>query len=230
MNTQVKQYGDLNVVEVPGDGPVAMFLHGYGADAYDLAPLANHFNMPAGTRWLFPQAPLEVPVGFGMVGRGWFPIDVAALEKAMQEGSPRDMTRILPDGLLEAQEKVLKCIESAGVSLENLVLGGFSQGAMLSTQITLMGDVPPKGLVILSGTLLNEEAWTKAAPKRKGYGFYQSHGRQDQVLGYPFAQKLEAVLKGAGLVGELQSFEGGHEIPMEVIHGVNNYLQGLNLT
>src|SRR5438552_18316161 len=60
-----------------GDGPVIVLLHGFGAPGDDLVPLAEVFahGLP-GVRWVFPAAPLELPMGFGDA-RAWWMIDMA---------------------------------------------------------------------------------------------------------------------------------------------------------
>ena len=53
-----------------GEGPVVMLLHGFGAPGDDLVPLADVIEAPRGTRWLFPEGPLPLNMGFGD-SRAW---------------------------------------------------------------------------------------------------------------------------------------------------------------
>ena len=51
-------------------------MHGYGANAYDLAWLSAYLDFPAGTRMLFPDGIPGIDMGYsGQQGRAWFPID-----------------------------------------------------------------------------------------------------------------------------------------------------------
>jgi len=52
----------------PDEGPVALFLHGYGSHEQDLAPLARW--LPEGIAWASLRAPIVLPHG----GNAWFPI------------------------------------------------------------------------------------------------------------------------------------------------------------
>ena len=58
-----------------GDGPfpAILALHGWGASAHDLMGLSPFLH---GGRALVlcPQGPIQVPIGSGMVGYGWFPL------------------------------------------------------------------------------------------------------------------------------------------------------------
>ena len=46
-----------------GNGPAVVLLHGYGAPGDDLVVLSDYLDAPAGTRFLFPEAPLPMPLG-----------------------------------------------------------------------------------------------------------------------------------------------------------------------
>lgn len=226
---ELESLGPLRVLRVKGEpsAPTIVLFHGYGASAYDLYPLHEVVPVPPGTNWIFPDGHLEIPIAPGANGKAWFPIDMEALQKAMMMGTFRDFSEITPPGLEEAREKALGMLSALGTPMEEIILGGFSQGAMLSTDITLRNEKNPKGLMILSGTLLNRDIWSDLLKKKGNLTFFQSHGRQDPVLGYQPAKDLNQLLRDAGMVGEFISFPGGHEIPYEVIDGMNRYIKNL---
>jgi phospholipase/carboxylesterase len=228
---QLEELGPLKVARIKGDpnAPTIILFHGYGASAYDLYPLHQVIDAPKGTNWVFPDGHLEIPIGPGYYGKAWFPIDMEALQRAMMTGSFRDFSEITPPGLDLAREKALSMLEALAIPFEKLIIGGFSQGAMLSTDIALRNEKSPRGLSILSGTLLNKDLWVELAAKKSSMTFFQSHGRADPVLGYQPAKDLNQLLRDAGMVGEFVSFPGGHEIPMEVIQGMNRYIKQLGL-
>lgn len=200
-----------------------VLFHGYGADAADLAGLAREIPLERSVRWIFPEAPLELDFG----GRAWFPIDVQELERAQRFGKAVDWSAAEPKGLAEAHQAAGEFLMSLGVPLNRLVLGGFSQGAMLATDLTLSAPEAPLGLVILSGNLIKEKVWRESAPRRAGLPFFQSHGIADPILGFQGAKRLESLLQEGGLEGRLLAFEGGHSIPPEAAESLGRFLQEL---
>jgi phospholipase/carboxylesterase len=203
-----------------GEGPVVVLLHGFGAPGDDLVPLWRTVDVPPEVRWVFPAAPLSLPsMGFGMESRAWWMIDVLALERAMAAGEARDLSGEHPEGLDEARQQVLEMLEALDreLSPSRLVLGGFSQGAMLALEVALHTERELAGLVQLSGTLLNEAEWKPRLGARRGLPVLQSHGRADPLLPFSMAERLRDLLSAAGLDVDFVPFRGGHEIPGTVI-------------
>lgn len=222
-----RRFGQLEALhfEVSEDGPTVVFFHGFGADMTDLAPLAGAIQAPKGTNWVFPNGHLTVPLGGHFEGRAWFPISVTELERSMATGQALDWSAVVPPGLKRARDLAFELIAKLGVPTSRLVLGGFSQGGMLATDVTLHMEERPAGLAILSGTLLNAEEWGRLAKKHAGFSFFQSHGMRDPVLNFAMAERLEKLLLTAGWQGRLQKFDGAHEIPPEVLIQLGAYLR-----
>lgn len=204
-----------------------ILFHGYGADAYDLKSLAEVITPAKPSNWLFPQGILQVPIGPGWSGRAWWNIDLEALQKRQAQGANIDLSDEKPAGLAQARTLALEMIENLKVDWSKITLGGFSQGAMLATDLFLHAPKTPKGLILFSGALINKEEWKPLIPNRAGSRFFISHGTQDPVLPHRSAQQLETLLNSGGMKGGLLSFQGGHEIPMIAINKVNDYLKGL---
>lgn len=223
LEARKRRIGPLDCLEVAGDpqAPTVVLFHGYGADMSDLAPLAGAVQAPKGTNWYFPNGPLSVPLGGHYEGRAWFPIPLAEL----QAGASVDLTERIPPGIKKSRDNARAFLDKLGVAPEKLVIGGFSQGAMLTTDLAMHMETPPAGLALLSGTLVCREEWTRLAPAKAGLRFFQAHGARDQVLSFAHAQALEKLLRGAGWQGQLQRFEGAHEIPSEVLIQLGSFLR-----
>lgn len=204
--------------------PWVILFHGYGADCNDLFPLAEMFPVEKNWNWLFPQGPLEVPIGMGWTGRAWWNLDLEKMQQDSLRGIDRDPGLENPPELPLVREKVLKMIHDLKVPWSDIVLGGFSQGAMLAMDIAFHAKEKPKALIVLSSNLISKEKWKERSANLVGLPFYQSHGTNDSVLTYKNAQKLEGFLKTSGLNGKLSTFNGGHEIPQKVINEVGNFL------
>jgi phospholipase/carboxylesterase len=211
-----------------GDGPFVMLLHGFGAPGDDLVPLADVIDLPRETRWLFPEAPLSLNMGFGD-SRAWWIIDFARIQADRQAGRIRDLSIEVPQGLALARERILTFLNELPRQLQidykKTIIGGFSQGAMLTCDAVLHTGYPFAGLVQLSGNLLAREVWSPLIGKRKGLPVFQSHGMQDDILPHIGAERLRDSLNQAGLAVEWHSFRGGHEIPETVLRGLSAFMR-----
>lgn len=224
----------MKVVEIPGkaSAPTLVCLHGYGANCYDLAGLSEYLRFPEGTRMLFPDGILRLDLGYGAgyEGRAWFPIDWQEIERIRSEGGLRDLSKNSPAGMAEARDFLLRALERLECDPARTVIGGFSQGAMLATEIALHHHDYFAGLLIFSGTLVNRTGWErlahdKFASQAKLLPFYQSHGRHDPILPFPAAERLYELLTKNGGRGVFDAFEGQHEIPATVIASTNQWLR-----
>lgn len=221
-----KRAAGLDVIEVPGDpeGVTILMLHGYGANAFDLLPLYQIYKESPRPTWLFPHAPLEVPIQPGYVGKAWFPIDMEALKMAYYENKPDAASFAFPFDLADPREIVEALLSELNITRSKLVLGGFSQGAILATDLLLHAQEKSKGLLIFSGSLINEEVWTERAATHAGTPFFQSHGIEDPLLPLKRAKDLEELLLKKGLRGQLHLFHGGHEIPQTTLLQARQFL------
>ncbi len=209
-----------------GDGPVVVLMHGYGAPSDDLVGLGGEIPAPAGTRFVFPEAPIELPQM--MDSRAWWNIDMAEFERAQMTGQPRDMTGEVPDGMAEANTRVCSLLdavqEQLGVTGEQIVLGGFSQGAMLAMDVALRSDRKLAGLIVFSGTLLAQQEWLPLMSSRAGLRVVQTHGTMDPILFFGFAERLKDGLKKGGWQCKWVPFHGQHEIPRPALAAVGEML------
>lgn len=210
-----------------GDGPLVVLMHGFGAPGSDLVPLWRELAPPAGTRFAFPEAPLVLDESVD--ARAWWMIDMLKLESALLRGELRDLTRDVPEGLAEARAKVIAMLDALeqelGVDGSRVVLGGFSQGAMLALDVALRTERPLAGLVLLSGTLLAEQEWLPLMPKRAGLAVLQTHGRMDPLLPFSIAERLKEELVRAGLGVRFVAFAGGHELPGGALDALDGFLR-----
>jgi phospholipase/carboxylesterase len=199
-----------------GDGPVVVLLHGFGAPGDDLVGLAESLAAPDGTRFVLPEAPIALGGG----GRAWWPLDRDELRQARLSGQPRDLSDRTPDGLAEARGAVLRFLDETARTLElntsQLVLGGFSQGAMLALDVALHAPEPPAAVVVMSGAPLTLEAWIPRMSRLEGVPVLVTHGRRDTLLSYDATEALVERLGAAGVDVRWAPFPGGHAIPPSV--------------
>ena len=213
--------------------------HGFGASASNLLGLFEEvlYFLPedaAKPAFLFPEAPIDLE-DEGMFGaRAWWRINMAKLMEMSATDSFGDVRDAVPDGIDQARLQLCMCIEACRdqQKWDNLpiVLGGFSQGAMLTVDTALRGTVSPViGLLVFSGALICESLWRKAATERPLHvPVVQSHGREDQVLSIATGRWLNSLLNEIGCTGELAEFHGPHTIPTDALEATAKLLNKLS--
>src|SRR4051812_36922991 len=146
---------------------LCILCHGYGAPGDDLVPIGEHLAGVLGDRvsFAFPEAPLPLPGPAGAFGgRAWWHIEVSRFERALSSGKLEELFDEVPDGMADARKKVREVVDAlatrAKLPMSKIVLGGFSQGAMIATDVALRLEEAPAALAILSGTLLCRPEWT----------------------------------------------------------------------
>ena len=160
--------------------PYVVLLHGYGADAQDLFPLAQAIPTKKKFNYVFPEAPLQIPLGPHWVGRAWWNIDMVRLQNPQAE---HDISRETPAELPTARKLVSDMLRDLKVPTQKIILGGFSQGGMCAFDQILMSGHEFKGLVLLSSALINKvEYKSQLSIKKSPVPYFLSHGEQDPVL------------------------------------------------
>jgi phospholipase/carboxylesterase len=219
----------LPTLEVGSGSRAFILLHGYGGSPNEWVPLTERIRVAKNMRFVFPQAPETAAPDGPAGGRAWWPLDLTSLNR----GEPLpDLSGLRPEGIELSNQKIralLRDLETRlGSSDDPPILGGFSQGAMISADVAFTTDEPLKALVILSGTFVDEAGWTKGMAKRKGLPVFISHGGKDDILQYDIALRLRDAMNRAGLQVSWVPFAGGHEVPTEVVTALNRFLQDLD--
>jgi phospholipase/carboxylesterase len=218
-----------------GDGPLVVLCHGFGAPGEDLVPLFRQLAVPREVRFAFPAAPLDLGATLGQAyrgGRAWWMIDPKSLEEA-QRGVRRDRSHVVPDGLVEARKMVTELLDELGRLLTappaRTILGGFSQGAMVSLDVALRLPHRLAGLCLMSGSIVAVDEWQPLLATQEGVPVVQSHGRADPLLPFDVAERLRDLLRGAGADVRWVEFSGGHTITgtvLDALGGLINEVAG----
>ena len=211
-----------------GTGPVVLLMHGFGAPGDDLAALWQMLDVPENTRFVFPAAPLTLNLGFGE-SRAWWMLDMERLTQQRAQGKWDELTKEIPAGLNTAREQVLRFLNEVetqmNVTPQQIMIGGFSQGAMLACDLVLRAGRSFAGLVLLSGSIIAQDEWVSHIPDHQGLRVFQSHGTDDPLLACTVAQQLRDVFRDGGLDVEWHEFRGGHEIPMHVLEQLGQFIR-----
>ena len=164
------------------EGALVLF-HGRGADEHDLFPLLDLLDPERRLVGATPRGPLSLPPG----GAHWYVV--------REIGFPDKDTFDASYG--RAESWLAAFSEETGVPPERTVLGGFSQGAVMTYALSLGKSRPrPAGLIGLSGFIPTVEGFeldlsTPLPPIAIG------HGTFDPVISVEWSRRAKQQLEDA---------------------------------
>ncbi|MBD2515401.1 alpha/beta hydrolase [Nostoc sp. FACHB-973] len=196
----------INVPTANSQPPAGLIvtLHGWGANAEDVASLLPFINLP-NYQFVLPNAPFPYP--YSPIGRAWYDLRVENMYEGLAEG------RQLLIDLLQSLEG------STGVPLSRTILSGFSQGGAMTLDVG--SKLPLAGLVVMSG-YLHPDAVTAA--KGRISPTVITHGRYDEVVPLQAAWKARETIESLGVAVEYHEFDTGHEIDPQTIEVLRNFV------
>ncbi len=202
-----------------------LFLHGYGANKDDLYPLAALLDPKKQFHWIFPDGifPLHE---FWPGARSWFPIPLAEFEKRQNDPKYFATYEYRHPPELDQSLNALMGLVATLDRERPLVLGGFSQGAMLASHLACL--LPCSKLFLLSAaTIAREELAYRignAGSTLENTEVFQAHGQSDQVLPFSAGERLRDLIERGAPKIQFYPFSGGHEIPPVLISKLAKFL------
>ncbi|BAZ14790.1 phospholipase/carboxylesterase [Calothrix sp. NIES-4071] len=184
-----------------------IMLHGWGANAQDLATLLPYLNL-SDYQFIFPNAPFLYP--YSPSGRAWYDL------------RSENMYKGLPEGREILTQWILSLEGSTEVPLSKTILGGFSQGGAMTLDVGL--KLPVAGLVSMGGywhDITNSDNDNKdffAAPT------LIMHGKQDSVVPLSAAIRACEAIKALGVEVQYEEFDAEHEINIEMLEVLRNFI------
>lgn len=119
-------------------------------------------------------------------------------------------------------------VRELGKGYDQIVVGGFSQGSMVTCDLALHTEQKITALLLLSSNIIAKARWeTAIARKSKAFKVFQSHGQFDNVLPIDGAKELSDFWTENDYSHEYVSFPGGHEIPYPVLENLKKFLASL---
>lgn len=189
-------------------------LHGWGANAADLAGLAPYLKLPH-FAMTFPDAPHAHPQVPG--GRMWYGFpwgyDFRQPHDFDQQADLQTSRQVLKDWLLNLAK-------TSDISLEKTILAGFSQGGAMTLDIG--GQLPLAGQIILSGYghgRLNSPVTPRP--------LMMVHGTFDPVVPIDKAYEARDSLEAQGQAVAFHAVAMGHEILPSVMNTITTFCEDL---
>lgn len=161
-------------------------MHGRGADEHDLAPLLQALDPDGNLLGLLPRGPLALPPG----GRHWYVL--------REVGSPDRETFLETFALLS--DWLDGVLAENEITPNRLVVGGFSQGAVMAYSLGLAAGRPrPAAILAFSGFIPRVDGFELDLDGRTGLPVSISHGSLDPIISVEFAREARTRLEAAGL-------------------------------
>ena len=191
------------VREADGDPAGALvLLHGRGADEHDLLPLLDMLDPQRQLVGVTPRGPLALPPG----GAHWYQV--------FRVGYPD------PDTFFPTYERLTGWFDAflaaRSITPERVVLGGFSQGAVMSYALALgTGRPRPATLLAFSGFIPTVEGFEVDLSDVAGYPVAIGHGTYDPVIEVGFGRAAKEKLEAAGAAVRYRESPMPHTIDPE---------------
>ena len=178
--------------------------HGYGGDGNDISILANYWkNYLPDTIFLCPNAPEKCAVS--SVGYQWFDL----MDQSKQQILTKSLVAEMKLNQLIDEVKVRNNLEA-----NKIILGGFSQGCMISLQTGIKRKDKINSIIGYSGKIIDTEHLSKNIVSRPKV--ILMHGDKDEIVPINFFLEAKEFFIKNNYPVELKSFKNcEHRIPQE---------------
>jgi phospholipase/carboxylesterase len=204
MSLSIKTFisGGLESI-LPGE-PILLFLHGYGADERDLADLRT--QLPT-----MPWVSLRAPERSEFDGFAWYGLD-RALDPSAEDVEP-------------ITEAIWQWIDEMLPADSPLVVFGFSQGALMATQLLRTRPARLAATVIVAGFIYDGEQSADAQLAVNKPKVIYCRGAQDLVVTREAVSRINSWLQ-SHTRAITKSYDAlGHSIDNRVMADIANYLE-----
>jgi phospholipase/carboxylesterase len=184
-----------------------VLLHGRGADEHDLFPLLDVLDPARELDAFTPRGPLSLPPG----GAHWYVVP--------RVGYPDQAT------FAASYAEAAEWLDS--LPYEHIVLGGFSQGAVMSYALGLgIGRPRPAAIAAFSGFIPQVEGWEPDL-ERPLPPVAIGHGTLDPVISVEFGRTARATLEHAGGEVLYREYPLPHTLDPQFLAEVRDWLTSL---
>lgn len=169
---------------------IVVLLHGYGSNARDLVQLGDYIGGDS-RAFVYPTAPIAN-------GRGGFAWATTQSEMDAAQAQLESLVRFVARSYPNAE----------------IAVGGFSQGATLSSRLLTVPDLSVRHLLLYSPSLAVSAA---VIIPGNDVRVLLAHGQQDDRVPFTDSSQLQMLLEQRGIDTNWLPFEGGHSITAEAL-------------
>lgn len=213
---------ELEYIELetsPNPTATVIWLHGLGASGHDFEPVVPELGLPAGAavRFLFPHAPvMPVTINGGMSMPAWYDI------KAM------DLDRVIDTEQLKASaDAVARMIDreiERGISAENIIIAGFSQGGAVAYELGLSYPKRLAGILALSTYFATFDT-VELSPANRAIPINVYHGSFDPVVPEALGRRSVEQLETMGYQPRYETYPMEHSVCLEEVQDIGRFIR-----
>ncbi|MFT5895624.1 MAG: phospholipase/carboxylesterase [bacterium] len=199
-----------------------IWLHGLGASGHDFEPIVPelHLLQRPGVKFLFPHAPIRpITINGGAAMRGWF--DISSQDFGSRE---QDI-----EGIKDSANLVNDLINneiSKGISANNILLAGFSQGGAIALYAGLTGEHILGGVMALSTYMpVQDEALPLITDAHRVVPIFMAHGEHDDVIAIKHAVQSKEALEEQKVNIEWRTYPMPHSVSTEEIADLSVWMK-----
>lgn len=194
--------------------PVIILLHGYGSNEGDLFEMAKSFDER------FITFSLRAPFAADGQGYCWYKLDFLPNKEFKYDYKQAK----------ESRTKILSFISNACKAYKldstQVFLMGYSQGAIISYDISLYKPEKIKGVLALSGRIMDETKQMKFdAFKVANVKYFIAHGNADQVIDYKKGEEAARFLQSKKSHVQFNTYDMPHAIIGKELNDIKSWLK-----
>ena len=188
-----------------------VLLHGRATSEDDLFPLLDELDPERRLVGITPRGPLQLPPG----GNHWYVVRRVGFPDPSTFGPTMEKLTGWFDAVLEEYE----------IPLDKTVLGGFSQGAVMTEALGLgKGRPHPAAIVALSGFIPTVAGW-ELDEDLNGYPAALGHGTFDPIIDVGFGREAKERLERAGADVMWRESPMAHTIDPDYIPDLRDFVR-----
>jgi len=187
-----------------------ILLHGVGSNEEDLFGLADHLP----DDFYIISARGQFATGPGRFA--WYNVDFSTGKPVIDAGQELSSRVVIRKFVSEMKKKY---------NLNEVYLGGFSQGAIMSYSVGLSNPEEVDGVISFSGRILEGiQTTVSAKDEHKALKVFLAHGVQDTTLPIHYARQAKNYLEKIKVNLIYHEYQMGHQINQNVLTDLNLWL------
>ncbi|NDK55565.1 alpha/beta hydrolase [Pontibacter fetidus] len=188
-----------------------ILLHGVGSNEQDLFSLAQ--LMPDDFIVISPRGPYTLAAK----RYAWYEVDFATGKPLINAAQEAQIRNTIADFIAQVKTTY---------KVDDVYLGGFSQGAIMSYTIGLLLPAAVAGILAFSGRILSEiRPLVKPGEELQQLNVFISHGTQDATLPVQYAREAKTYLQELGVEPTYHEYPAGHQLNNQMLTDMVTWLQ-----